>query len=159
MRYRYWIAFGSSILLALIFLVAGLGKLLGQSAFLLEISSWIISPRIAHLIATLLPWTELVLGTCLIIGIAPRFMACLSAIPVLSFISHNGWMISQGLGYEPCSCLGIFEQFFLGDISTVDALIIDIVLIVLALLIYFLYPYRFFSIRPWFYQRKEPVES
>ena len=51
MRYRYWIAFGASILLALVFITAGVGKLMGQSAFLLTLSTWLISENIAAWVA------------------------------------------------------------------------------------------------------------
>ena len=159
MRYRYWIAFGASILLALVFITAGVGKLMGQSAFLLTVSSFIIREEFAAIIAAWLPWVELVLGACLIIGIVPQLVAGISTLLVAGFIMHNGWMISQGLGHKACGCLGILEKMFLGELSTVGSLYVDIGLIVLALAIYLVYPGKLLNVRPWFLGWREIVES
>ena len=157
MRYRYWIAFGASILLALVFITSGVGKLMGQSAFLLTLSTYIISQEAAALLASWLPWVELALGLCLLVGIFPQIAAGISTLLVAAFIMHNGWMIGQGLGYEPCGCLGIMGQVFGGKLSTIGSLYVDIVLIILALAVYFCYPGRLLNTRPWFLRRREIV--
>jgi len=159
MRYRYWIAFGASILLALVFLTSGVGKLMGQSAFLLALSTYIISPNAAALLASVLPWVELVLGLCLLVGIFPQIAAGVSTLLIAAFIMHNGWMIGQGLGYEPCGCLGIMDQIFGRGLSTIGSLYVDIGLAVLALAVYFCYPGRLLNARPWFMRWREIVES
>jgi len=159
MRYRYWIAFAASILLALVFITAGVGKLMGQSAFLLHISTYIISESAAALLASWLPWAELVLGLCLLVGIFPQIVSGISALLVAGFIMHNGWMIGQGFGYEPCGCLGILDRVFTGELSTLGSLYVDIALIVLALAVYFGYPGRLLNARPWFWRWREIVES
>ena len=159
MRYRYWIAFVASILLALVFLASGVGKLMGQSAFLLTLSTWLISDSIAELLASGLPWVELVLGLCLLVGIFPQIVSGLSTLLVAAFAIHNGWMIGQGLGYEPCHCLGVLDQLFGGSLSTYTSLYVDIVLIILALAVYFCYPGRLLNVRPWFMRWREIVES
>ena len=154
MHYRYWICFGASVLLALVFLTSGVGKLLGETAFLLQISAVVINPGLASLIAGWLPWVELVLGVCLLIGIIPQLVAGLSALLVAAFIFHNSWLIGQGLGNEPCGCLGILDRVLGGELSTTGSLYIDIGLVVLALAIYFAYPGRFLDVRPWFLKRR-----
>ena len=159
MRYRYWIAFGASILLALVFLTSGVGKLLGQSAFLLALSTYIISPAAAALLARWLPWVELVLGLCLLVGIFPQIAAGVSTILVAAFILHNSWMIANGFGHEPCSCLGVMERIFGGNMSTTTSLYVDIGLVVLALAVYFCYPGRLLNARPWFMRWREIVGS
>jgi len=160
MRYRYWIAFVASILLALVFLTSGVGKLMGQSAFLLAISTtYILGFEVSNLIATWLPWVELVLGLCLLVGIFPQIVSGISTLLVAAFIMHNGWMIGQGLGYEPCGCLGIFDKLFQGKLSTTGSLYVDIGLVVLALAVYFCYPGRLLNTRPWFMGWREIVES
>jgi len=158
MRYRYWIAFGASILLALVFLTSGVGKLMGQSAFLLTLSTWLISDNIAAWVASWLPWVEIVLGLCLLVGIFPQIVSGITALLVAAFAMHNGWMIGQGLGYEPCHCLGILDQL-MGEMSTITSLYVDIGLIVLALAVYFCYPGRVLNTRPWFLRWREIVES
>jgi len=159
MRYRYWIAFGASILLALVFLTAAVGKLMGESAFLLTVSTYILGFEVSNFIATWLPWLELVLGLCLLVGIFPQIVSGISTLLVAAFVMHNGWMIGQGLGYEPCGCLGVFDKLFQGKLSTTGSLYIDIALIVLALGVYFCYPGGVLNTRPWFFRWREIVES
>ena len=156
MRYRYWIAFGASILLALVFITSGVGKLMGQSAFLLTLSTWLVNENIAAWVAGWLPWVELALGLCLLVGIVPQIAAGISTLLIAGFIMHNSWMIAHGLGYEPCHCLGILDRI-MGEMSTVTSLYVDIVLIILALAVYFSYPGRLLNVRPWFLRRREIV--
>lgn len=157
MRYRYWIAFGASIVLALVFLTAAVGKLMGQSAFLLTLSTFIVSENVAAWVASWLPWAELVLGLCLLVGIVPQIAAGVSVLLVAVFIMHNGWMIANGLGYQPCSCLGVLEQVFGGQVSTTASLYVDIGLVILALAVYFGYPGRLLNTYPWFFRWREIV--
>ena len=158
MRYRYWIAFGASILLALVFITAGVGKLMGQSAFLLTLSgSYVISKEALVLLADWLPWVELVLGVCLLVGIFPQIAAGISTLLIAAFIMHNGWMIANGFGHEPCGCLGVLEGLFTGELSTMGSLYVDIVLVILALAVYFSYPGRLLNVRPWFMRWREIV--
>jgi len=152
-RYRYWIALGASILLALVFITSGVGKLLGHSAFLLTVSTFLINEEFAAFVATWLPWAELVLGACLLIGIVPQLAAGISTLLIAGFILHNSWMISQGLGHKACGCLGILDKLFMGELSTVGSLYVDIGLIVLALAIYLGYPGKLLNVRPWFLRR------
>lgn len=153
MRYRYWLTLVSSLLLGLVFLSAGVGKLASQSAFLLELNSRLESPELAGLIAAWLPWVEIVVGLCLLGGIAVQIASGAAATLATVFIFHNSWMISQGYGYKPCSCLGIFEQLVQGKLSTVGSLYIDIVMLLLTLAVYFCYQGRLFNLRPWFLKK------
>ncbi len=141
MRYKYWAALGASILLGLIFVISGLGKLLERNAFLLNISASELLPSgFAAFIATWLPWVELILGVFLIIGLLSRLAALVCAALSGALIFYNSWMIAHGLGYEPCGCLGMFERVFKGNLSSINALYVDIGLLILALVIYFFYP-------------------
>ena len=152
--YRYLLTLGAGIVLGLIFVISGVGKLLGQSAFLLSIeSAAFVPPSVAIIIADWLPWVELILGACLIIGIATQLVALFSVVLIAAFVFHNSWMIGHGLRNEPCHCLGVFEQVFQGQLSTIGALYVDIGLFILALVIYFCYRGSFFDVRPWFLRR------
>jgi uncharacterized membrane protein YphA (DoxX/SURF4 family) len=153
-RLRYWVTLVASILLGLVFISSGLGKLLGQSAFLFSItSSTPISPLLASFIATWLPWAELALGLALIAGVLSQLAATLSIILSATFIFHNSWIIAHGLGSKPCGCLGIIDKVIDSNMSTISALYVDIGLFVLALAIYFAYSGKFLNLRPWFLGR------
>jgi len=159
LRYRYWISLGASVLLGLVFLTAGVGKLLGQSAFLLQVSTLIMNPATASAITAVLPWVEIILGASLLIGIAPKIGAGLSSLLVASFIFYNSWLISRGFGVEPCGCLGIMERLLGNELSTTQSLYIDIGLLVLALAACFCYPGRPLNMRPWFWKRGSTMDS
>jgi len=109
-----------------------------------------VTPVLAAITAHVVPWLELLLGICLVIGICVRFAASLTYALILAFIYYNSWMLMNGLGYEPCGCFGIFEKIFLGELSTLDSMYIDIGLLVLALTVFFSYPGKFFNLRLWF---------
>ncbi len=151
MRYRYWFAVGASIPLGLVFITSGVGKLAGRGAFFLSISSAAVMPPVfATIIATLLPWVELLLGVSLIAGVLSRLSALLSSVLAIDLIIYNTLMIISGLGYEPCGCLGIFERLLSDNLSSINALYVDIGILALALVIYFLQEGKLLNIRPWF---------
>ena len=159
MRYKYWITLVASVLLGLVFISSGVGKLLGQNAFLLSIASAIIVPPVvADIIATWLPWVELITGLALLAGVFTQLAALVSAVLAAVFTFHNVWLISHGLGYQPCGCLGVLDKLFGGKLSTINALYIDIGLLVLAVVIYFLGPGKFFNLRPWYWRRSKAAE-
>ena len=159
MRHRYWISVGASVLLGLVFLTAGVGKLLGEGAFLLQISTLVINPAYASAIAAVLPWVEIILGLSLLTGIVPKIAAGFSSLLVVAFIFYNGWLISKGFGLEPCGCLGIVERLLGNQLSTTQSLYIDIGLLVLALAVFFCYPGKLLNIRPWLWKRDRTVDS
>jgi uncharacterized membrane protein YphA (DoxX/SURF4 family) len=159
MRYRYWIAFGASMALAVIFIAAGIGKLLGQSAFLLELSTFILSEQLVAFVGTWLPWLELAVGLCLLVGIFPQIAAGVAVLLSAAFILHNGFMIANGMGYQPCSCLGVLDVIVGGELATITSLYIDIGMVVVALAVYFCYPGRLLNTRPWFFRWREIVEK
>jgi uncharacterized membrane protein YphA (DoxX/SURF4 family) len=163
MRYRYWGGIGASIILGLIFLVAGVGKLFDQTGLVtvLEETS-ILSRELVDLMAQWLPWIELVLGLCLVMGIAAKFMASASGLLVLGFIFHNTWIIEHGVVLDDCGCLGILEKMQKQMqmqvqivLSSEMARYIDIGMLVLLLIVLFCYPGKFFTLRPWFLRQRK----
>lgn len=98
MRYRYWAAIGASIILGLIFVIAGLGKLLNQADFLTVIrTDTFLTPTLAQVVAYTLPWIEIALGALLILGISAKLAAIFSSVLIAAFIANNCWLIAHGL--------------------------------------------------------------
>ena len=159
---RHWLAIGASILLGLVFVVAGLGKLLQPAeAFKIFFTSYpaylvdFLTPVFFKAIFTWLPRIELIVGLLLIMGIAAKLMAAFSSMLIAGFIANNSWLLSQGLGYEPCSgCFGMLERITQARLSTVGALYLDIGMLVFVLIILFCYPGNFLTTRPWFFRKR-----
>ena len=153
MRCKHWLAIGACILLGLIFFTFGLGKLPNHGEFLaLTLSKSFLTLSQAIIVARWLPWIEVVLGSLLIIGIAAKFVASLSTALIVAFIANNSWMISLGLGDEPCGCPPQIEN--LGTMSVIDSLYLDMGMLVLVLIILFCYRGNFLTTRPWFFRKR-----
>ena len=154
MRYRYWVSAGASIIVGLIFIFSGIGKLLYQNDFLgILLSNPLLTPTLARVAIYVLPWVESVLGALLIIGISAKLMASLFLVLIVGFIANNSWLIAQGLAYKPCGCFGIFERIFLGKLSTLDSLVFDIGILALVLIVLLCYSGKFFDNRIWFFRK------
>ena len=158
MRYRYWVGIGAGIILGLIFVVAGLGKLLHQAEafgiFIYALPEF-LPPALAKAVLIWLPFIELAVGLLLIIGITAKLMAAFSLALIAGFIASNSWLLSQGLGQEPCGCFGIAERLVQIKLLVINALYFDMGMLGLALLILVYYQGDFFNIRPWFLMRRK----
>lgn len=152
MGYKYWIGIGASIILGLIFVAAGVGKLLHQpEAFKIFFSPFpgFLSPAFAKAFFIWLPRIELIVGLLLIFGIVAKLAAAFSLVLIAGFITNNSLLLIQRLGQEPCpSCFG--PQVTL---RALDALYIDVGMMALVLIILFCYQSNFFNIYPWFLKR------
>jgi len=146
---------GSSILLGLTLLVSGTGKLPGQAEFIDALLQSFWTPAVAYFIGYCLPWVEVALGVLLLIGVLPKIAAGFSLLLTAGFMANNSWALSQGIEQFPqcAQCFGIWEEW-LGSISPLQALCLDIVLFCLALIILLLHPGGFLTFRPWFVRRK-----
>jgi uncharacterized membrane protein YphA (DoxX/SURF4 family) len=149
------------VLLGLMLLVAGIGKLPGltelgtfpgQTEFLDVIfgSFW---PTVAFFITDVLPWIEVVLGLALILGIYPRIAAILSLPLTAAFMTSNIWAITHGEAFGSCGCWGVFESLF-GDMTPIQALGMDVALLFFALIIILYFPAPFLRFQSWFRKRK-----
>ena len=95
MRYRYWASAVASIILGLVFIFSGVGKLLHQIDFLNTLlNNSFLTTFLAYVVAYALPWAELILGALLIAGISVKLMASLSAVIVAGFVASNSWLIA-----------------------------------------------------------------
>jgi len=157
---RVVVSLGPGIFLGLVLLAAGSGKLPGQTEFIDVLLKSFWTPPVAYLIGYCLPWAEAILGVFLLLGVFPRIAAGLCLPLTAGFIANNSWALSQGMEQFPqCGhCFGIWEEF-LGAISPLQALYLDIVLFCLALIIVLFHPGGFLSFRPWFIKRKERMHD
>ncbi len=161
-RTRARIALAASILLGLVFVASGSGKIIGFGEVpgqTVEFIGYIVpeallTPLVVNFIYEIfipyiLPCVELGLGCLLIIGFIPRLMAVLCLPLSLALMGNNLWAIRAGMEkYASCACFGIWEEVF-GELTPAQSLGIDIGLLALALVIIFVYPVRFLSSREW----------
>lgn len=138
---RYAIGVTACILLGLILVASGLGKLFlnlpNETEFIKQLSPIFAgSPTITFVIAYSLPWVELLAGLLLILQVFPALVATFICVPLtIGFATNNIWMITQGAIYEKCNyCFGQLE-IILGALTPLQSLCIDGVMFGLACLI------------------------
>ncbi len=149
-----WLAIGAGIILGLIFLAAGLGKLLNQTeSFVIFVFPEFLPTALDRFIFRWLPYIETIVGLLLIAGIAARLVASLSLALTLSLIVNNSVLLVQGLGDKPCGCFGMAERWAQHRLSVAGALYVDIIMLILGFMVVFLYQGRFINISPWFLGR------
>ncbi len=161
-RIRATVSLVACIIVGIIFLASGSGKVIGFGEVpgqTMEFIGFILpdallKPGIVFfiydiLIPYILPWFELVLGCLLLIGFVPRLIAVLCVPLSLLLMANNLWAITQGMAkYTSCECFGIWENIF-GELTPAQSLVIDILILVFALIIIFVHPGRFLASREW----------
>ena len=150
-RYKHWIGVEAGIVLGLIFVAAGVGKMLHEpEAFRIFLPPFpnVLSPIfVAEAVFIWLPRVELVIGLLLVLGIVAKLMATFASVLIVGFITENILLLIQG--HERCpACFG--PQLIL---RTSEALFIDIIMVILVLIIFSCYQRNFLDIRPWFLRR------
>ncbi len=146
---------GSAMLAGLVLVVSGTGKLPGQTEFVDVLLKSFWTPAVAYFVGYCLPWLEAGLGILLFLGLFPRITAALCLPLIAGFMSSNSWALIHGVEKFPqCGyCFGIWEEFF-GALSPLEALVIDIVLLCLALMVMLLHQEDFLKFQPWFIRQK-----
>jgi len=157
-RYKHWIGVWASIFLGLIFVAAGLGKALYRAEAFLVLPEF-LPLTFARSVFIWFPAIEVVVGLLLLFGIAARFVAAFSLVLVAGFIANNSWMLSRGLGDEPCGCFGMAERIAQARLSIIGSLYLDVVMLALVLVLLFCYQRNFFNIYPWFLARGKVAEK
>lgn len=110
--------------------IASVGKISSGSVFVDEVKEYHLLPdALAQVYATALPWVEIVVGCLLIIGLVTTFSAGIAVLASLSLIIANAVVLGRGLNLE-CGCFGN-----LAVLQTREAIIIDSVMLMMALLI------------------------
>ncbi len=149
-----WFATGAGIILGLIFLTAGLGKLLNpMESSIIFVFPDFLPNAVDKFIYQWLPYLEIIIGVLLITGIAARLVASLALALTVSMMANNSILLIQGLGDKPCGCFGEAERLAQLSLSVTGALYIDVAMLVLGFMVLFFSQGRFFSINPWFFRR------
>jgi len=149
-----WFATGAGIILGLIFLAAGLGKLLNpMDSSIIFVFPEFLPNAVDKFIYQWLTRIEILIGVLLITGIAARLVASLALALTVSMIANNSILLVQGLGDKPCGCFGEAERLAQLNLSVTGALYIDVAMLVLGFMALLFYQGRFFNINPWFLRR------
>ena len=126
-----WLIFAMRLVLGSIFLVSATSKLSNQADFIGVVTSYNILPdSLAEFYGLILPWTELIIGSLLILGLFSRLAAGISIPLVISFLVANVYTMSggaEGCGEGYCGCFG--EAL---PMSNTESLALDIVMLLLA---------------------------
>jgi len=114
-----------------VFLIAGISKLPIHSEWVEIVMAYKILPlHLARLYALALPWLEITVGVCLVLGLFIRFFSLVSIPMIVSFIVGNAIALSNN-NPGGCGCLG--QLIMMGY---KEALVIDALLLVAAVLIF-----------------------
>ena len=140
MKRRHWFGIGAGIILGLIFLAAGLGKLLNQTqSFVIFVFPEFLPTALGKFIFRWLPGVEILIGLLLLTGIAARLVASLALALTVGLVANNGMLLIQGFGDKPCGCFGMAENWVQYRLSVAGALYIDIIMLVLGFIVLLYY--------------------
>jgi len=120
------------VALGVLFLISSISKLQYPDLFIDAVQNYHMLPvGLADLFGTVLPWAELFVGWCLMLGIFPTFASAICILMTLTFVVGNISSFFKDVG-EACGCLGN-----LVNMSHTTSLIVDFVMLSVAgLLIY-----------------------
>jgi len=156
MRYKHWLGLGASLILGIIFLTAGIGKLLVEvELFETYFPAFLdfLTLDQARLLFYGLPYVEIAIGALLIVGVATKLVTALSSVLIAGFVASNVRFITHGMGYEPCGCLGFLNRLFQDKLSTQQSFYLDIAMLALVLITLLCYQRNFTDIYPWFLKK------
>lgn len=102
------------IALGLVFVVAGLAKIVNLGAFADQVHNFRILPvALENLAAMTLPWIEVVAGLALLLGLRARSGAVLAAVLMAVFTVAVAQAMARGLDFE-CGCFGTADSTRVG---------------------------------------------
>lgn len=118
------------IILGGIFVISGLAKIADPVRFLLTLREFQLLPRAAEsFLAVYLPWLELVLGLCVVLGLLHRTAALMIAGLNGFFIVAIGSVMARGIEVD-CGCFGLLaDVLHLPDLADGKAIARNIVFI------------------------------
>jgi len=120
------------VALGALFIISSYAKLQHPDLFVDAVQNYHMLPvALADLFGTVLPWAELFVGWCLVLGIFPTFASAICILMTLTFVVGNVSSFFRDVG-EACGCLGN-----LVNMNHTTSLIADFVMLFVAgLLIY-----------------------
>lgn len=144
---KQWILLVLRVVLGIIFIVSSLSKLSDPIAFVDVVVGYELLPEgLARAYGYVLPWTELIVGIMLVIGLFSRVAASLSLALAVSFIVANIYALTRpdaGCGETYCGCFG--ETL---PMSSTQSLILDWVMLGIAIPL-IIFPQRLLNIWKW----------
>ncbi|MBI5102710.1 MAG: DoxX family membrane protein [Nitrospirae bacterium] len=126
------------LLIGGIFLISGLAKISDPARFILTLREFRLFPEvIVPLAAIWLPWLEVLLGLCVLLGILQRTSALLLACLNAGFLAAIVSVMARGIVVD-CGCFGMLADMLgLPDMADMKAVVRNVVIIGLCLLIFF----------------------
>lgn len=125
-------AFGLRLVLGATLLMAGLEKLPNGAGLVDLVSSLAILPQPwAHYYAVALPWAEVIIGSCLILGLFSTLMAGAGIAMLLTFLVANAKSLTVNLHYSNCGCFGQIVEIPGWVALTLDSIMIGMALLIL----------------------------
>ena len=104
---KKWLAPLLRVSLGVIFIISSLSKLPHQSEFTTTVMSYRILPdALARPLAAVLPFVELFVGCCLVLGLFTQFASALSILMTMGFIVADVWAMARHVEGFRCGCLG-----------------------------------------------------
>ncbi len=101
-----WLSLLVRVFLGGYFLFAAVPKIAEPYAFSVSIVHYEMMPDWSiNAFALVVPWLELLIGVCLIVGFRVRSAAIVYAILLAMFIAAIGWAMANGLQID-CGCFG-----------------------------------------------------
>jgi uncharacterized membrane protein YphA (DoxX/SURF4 family) len=117
-----WLGHAARIVLGLVFLVAGLTKMVDPAEFGHQIADYgIIGEQLATLAAPLLIAFETALGIALLVGFRLRVSLLTASTLLVFFIAVEAYGIAAGRA-ESCGCFGAYLQRTPGEVIVEDLL-------------------------------------
>ena len=101
---------GLGIVFGCLLLLSSITKLQNSYAFLATLDQYeLLGPRVVPVVAILLPFVELMLGACLIVGVARRAAWILVAVLFTIFVGVLASVAYRGL-HTTCGCFGPLDS-------------------------------------------------
>ena len=131
-RIRDVIGLLARLILAAVFLISGALKALDARETLVAVRAYQLLPEsLVGTVAAVLPYLELALGLLLLVGLATRLTAVLSALLLAAFIAGVISAAARGLSID-CGCFGGGGQVEAGQTAYTEEILRDVGLLILA---------------------------
>lgn len=141
----YWSGILATILLGMLLVVAGVGKLMsGTTGYDAYLFPSFLPELVTGAAYIAIPYVEVAVGLLLILGIGVKFATSISAWLIACFVASNLYLLSIGVG--TCGdCFGVA-----GGLTVYAALVIDGLMALMVAVIFLSQKGTYFNITPWY---------